>query len=218
MSKESHERLLAILRGAVEQAQQSELSLGELADQLKDASFYFLGILVCLPFLFPVTILGPLTIPGGLAIVGIGWQMWRGAEKLTLPARFARVKLGATAWSALLGVCQRLLSITARFAKPRLQHWTEGKRGEYWAGLLVMISGALLAIPMGGVVPLNNTLPALCGVCACVALLENDGLWFAVSVFWLILTLIYFALIAYFVFYAGAELKAWMTAHLPSWL
>ena len=192
-----------------------DLSLGEAIESLKDASFCIVGILVCLPFLFPLPILGPLTVPGGLAIGALGWQMWRGADQIQLPKRFANVRLGESAWRTLSGACRKLLGFCGKFARPRLQHWVEGKRGERMAGLFVLIGGVLLAIPMGGVIPFNNTLPALIALCACIALLEQDGAWFLFSVFWLVATLAYFSLIAYLAFYAGSEFKAWLAPYLP---
>ena len=210
--------LLALLEHSVKRAASGELSLGDVVTDLKDASFCFVGILVCLPFLVPLPVLGPLTIPGGLAIAALGWQMLRGASEIRLPKRFAAIRLGESAWRGLLKACQKVLSICDRFAKPRLQHWVDGARGEWIAGAFVCLGGVLLAIPMGGVVPFNNTLPALSAICACVALLERDGLWFVFAGFWLIATLIYFALVAYLVIYFGVEFKAWLALHMPSWL
>jgi hypothetical protein len=215
---QSSAELAKALDAIASRAASGEQSLGDAIESLQDASFCLVGLIVCLPFLFPLPLLGPLTIPGGLAIAALGWQMFRGAEQIRLPSRFAKVKLGASAWKALATACQRLLRVCQRFARPRLQHWVSGTSGERMAGLFVLIGGALLAIPMGGMVPFNNTLPALIAVCACVALLEQDGLWFLFSVFWLVATLLYFALIAYLLIYAGAEFKAWLGAHLPSWL
>jgi hypothetical protein len=210
--------LLALLERTAAKSASTELSLGEVIGELKDASFCFVGILVCLPFLVPLPVLGPLTIPGGLAIAALGWQMMRGASEIRLPKRFAAIRLGHSAWSGLLKACQKVLRICERFSKPRLAHWVEAPRGEWLAGFFVFIGGALLAIPMGGVVPFNNTLPALCAMCGCVALLEHDGAWFLCAAFWLVVTLIYFAIIAYFFVYFGVELKLWLAQHLPTWM
>ncbi len=210
--------LLAILRETAKRAEGGKLSLGAVIDQLQDASFTIVGLLICLPFLFPLPILGPLTIPGGLAIAAIGWQMIRGAEKVQLPKRFAAIELSSKAWGALASVAEKLLRFVERFAKPRLSHWTEGKRGEARAGWFVMIGGVLLAIPMGGVLPFNNSLPAMAAICACIALLESDGLWFAYALFWLIITVLYFTAFVIVLIYFGDQFQAWLKAHLPAWL
>jgi hypothetical protein len=210
--------LLVLLERTAERARSGELSLGDVVSDLKDASFCFVGILVCLPFLVPLPVLGPLTIPGGLAIAALGWQMLRGATEIRLPKKFAAMRLGESAWRGLLSACQKVLKICEKFARPRLLHWVDGARGEWIAGAFVFLGGALLAIPMGGVVPFNNTLPALSAICACVALLERDGLWFLFAGFWLVATLVYFALVAYLLLYFGVEFKAWLGMHMPSWL
>jgi hypothetical protein len=210
--------LLDALERFAERARTEQLSLEQVLTELKDASFAIIGIVLCLPFVFPVTILGPLTIPGGMAIAALGWQMWRGNPQLKLPRKLASVKLGETAWRALLHAFEKIVRICERFAKPRYAHWTAPPRGDKLAGLFVLLAGVLLAIPMGGVVPFNNTLPALCAICACVAILENDGLWFGLALFWLVLTVIYFVLIAVLLLYFGAELKVWLAQNLPAWM
>lgn len=210
--------LLDAIRATAERAKTEKLSLDEVLSQLKDASFAIVGILMCLPFVFPVTILGPLTIPGGLAIAAIGWQMIRQVPELKLPEKLAKVKLGESAWRALLKACEAVIRVCERFAKPRLAQWTTPPKGEKLAGFFVFASGVLLAIPMGGVVPFNNTLPALAAICACIALLERDGLWYIFAAFWLLLTILYFALIAFSLVYFGAEFKGWLALNLPSWL
>ncbi len=210
--------LLDAIRATALRAKTEQLSLDEVLHELKDASFAIVAILMCLPFVFPVSILGPLTIPGGLAIAALGWQMFRAAPELKLPAKLAKVKLGEAAWRALLKACEAVIRVCERFAKPRLERWTHPPQGEKMAGLFVFVSGVLLAIPMGGVVPFNNTLPALAAICACIALLERDGLWFIFAAFWLLLTLLYFGLIAYLLLYFGVEFKSWLALNLPSWI
>ncbi|WP_334130791.1 exopolysaccharide biosynthesis protein, partial [Silanimonas lenta] len=91
--------------------------------------------------------------------------------------------------------------------RPRLGHWTEGRRGHRIAGSLVITAALLLAIPLGGI-PLNNLLPALAIVCAALALMADDGLMFLLAVFWLLVTLGYFIAL-YEVFLAMAK-KAWL--------
>jgi hypothetical protein len=195
-----------------------QLSIGEAMQELKDSSFCLVGILICLPFLIPLPVLGPLTVPGGLAIAALGWQMIRGRKAISLPKKLAQVQLSGSAWHALAGVCARVMRVCERFAKPRLQHWTGGPRGERRAGVFVMLSGALLALPLVGL-PFNNTLPALCAICACIALMEEDGLWFVFAAFWLLITLLYFAVIAYVLVYFGDKyLRTWLLQYLPHWL
>ena len=74
--------LLALLERTALRAASGELSLGEVVGELKDASFCFVGILVCLPFLVPLPVLGPLTIPGGLAsrTIRLAWAV-KGVSK-----------------------------------------------------------------------------------------------------------------------------------------
>ena len=72
---------------------------------------------------------------------------------------------------------------------------TDGDRGHRIAGWFAVAGGLLLAIPMGGI-PFNNMLPSLIIVSAAIAVIERDGLMYAVAVFWVLATIAYFALIA----------------------
>lgn len=208
--------LIALLEDCAERARHRDLTLGEVVAELKDSAFCFATILLTLPLLLPFP-LGPLAIFGGMAIAVLGWQMLRGASHPRLPERVYKAQLSARAWGNLLGVCRRVLALAERFSRTRLLAWVSGVRGERIAGLFILCSGLLLAIPMGGL-PFNNTLPALVALSACIALLERDGVWFVIAAVWLVLTLVYFSLIAYLLIYFGVEFKAWLTTHMPSWM
>jgi hypothetical protein len=65
--------------------------------------------------------------------------------------------------------------------------------------LLIVIAGLLMAIPFFGI-PFNNTLPALAIIAACMAELEDDGLFIIVSIGLTIVTVAYFCFIFYALF------------------
>jgi hypothetical protein len=79
------------------------------------------------------------------------------------------------------------------------------------------VGGILLAIPMGGVLPLNNTLPAIAATCGCLAILDRNGTWFAFGLFWLVVTVVYFTAAIIVFLYFGDQFLAWFHAHRPSW-
>ena len=169
------------------------------------STFGFTLIVLCLPFLQPIS-LGPLGTIGGLAMAGIGWQLARGDARPWLPEKLSNTQLDSKQWTQLAAAARKVLGWASKLVRPRLGHWTEGRRGHRIAGSLVIVAALLLAIPVGGI-PLNNLLPALAIVCAALALMADDGLMFFAAVFWLLATVGYFILL-WQVFVAMA-MKLW---------
>ena len=179
--------------------------VGEVLGKGGVSAFGFTLVVLCLPFLQPIS-LGPLGTIGGLAIAGIGWQLARGDARPWLPRNLAEAQFDAAQWAQLAATARKVLGWASKLARPRLGHWTEGRRGHRIAGSLVIVAALLLAIPVGGI-PFNNQLPALAIVCAALALMADDGLMFLFAVFWLLAT------VAYFIFlwqvFVAMAMKAW---------
>ncbi|MGL6289637.1 MAG: exopolysaccharide biosynthesis protein [Silanimonas sp.] len=179
--------------------------IGEVLGEGGASAFGFTLVVLCLPFLQPIS-LGPLSTIGGLALAGIGWQLARGDARPWLPEKLSQAPLDAKQWGQLATAARKVLGWAGKLVRPRLGHWTEGRRGHRIAGSLVIVAALLLAIPVAGI-PFNNLLPALAIVCAALALMADDGLMFLFAVFWLLVTIGYF-IVLYEVFVAMAT-KAW---------
>jgi len=164
--------------------------LGEVLGQGGSSTFGFTLVVLCLPFLQPIS-LGPLGTLGGLAMATIGWQLAHGDARPWLPEKLAQAQLDSRQWGQFALAARKVLRWAGKFVRPRLGHWTEGRRGHRIAGTLVIIAALLLAIPIGGI-PFNNLLPALAIVCAALALMADDGLMFFAAVFWLLATVGHF--------------------------
>lgn len=184
--------------------------IGEVLGEGGASAFGFTLVVLCLPFLQPIS-LGPLSTIGGLALAGIGWQLARGDERPWLPEKLSQAALDAKQWAQLAAAARKVLGWAGKLVRPRLGHWTEGRRGHRIAGSLVVVAALLLAIPVAGI-PFNNLLPALAIVCAALALMADDGLMFLFAVFWLLATIGYFIFL-YEVFVAMA-MKAWALLQL----
>jgi len=96
-------------------------------------------------------------------------------------------------------LCRKVVSFCSRLTRPRHQYLIAGERGDKIIGSLIVIAGLLMAIPFFGI-PFNNTLPALAIIAACVAELEDDGIFVFVSVGLTIVTVAYFCFIFYALF------------------
>lgn len=212
----SNTNLLTHLETCVERARAAPLSFGAVFHELGRDGIAMALLVLCLPFLQPIS-LGPLASAGGLVLAGIGWQMARGRTELWLPPKVRDAALEAAGWERLLGVFRWLVRLFSKITRTRLTQWTDGERGHRIAGCFAVAGGLLLAIPMGGI-PFNNMLPSLIIVSAAIAVIERDGLLYAVAVFWTVATLAYFAIIVWAFWRFGSGITEWITAHLPAWL
>jgi len=207
--------LIRVLTECVERAEHAPLSLGDALDSLKTSAFALSTVLLCLPFLQPLT-LGPLSSAGGLVLCSLGWQLLRSREVVWLPQRIYQVKPSTKLWERLLGLCTWLIKMLAKVTRERLVSWVDGRFGERLCGSLIALGGALLIIP-APILPFNNTLPALAMLFAAIAILERDGLMVLVSVFFIVATVVYFSAFFYALYFLGAEATEWFTALLPNW-
>lgn len=174
--------LLGILEECVDTARHQNLSLNAAFERLGDTSFSFICIVLTLPFIQPVP-LGPLTVLGGLNFMALGFQLALGHQTPWVPRKLKSAQPPQRVWVAMLRSCEWILKFCGRLTKRRFTTWVTGVRGRRLCGSLIFAGGGLMAIPFGGL-PLNNALPALMILFACIAELEEDGLMLIVSLFW----------------------------------
>lgn len=206
----TREQLLGILeRAAWEVREKPEgISLRELCEELGGASFCFVAMLLSAPFFQPIS-LGPYSMLSGGIFVAVGWQMVRGRSSLTLPRKASGLHLRGKAWEKILRFCAGLVRVLSRWTKPRMEEYVSGEAGFRLVGWLILIGGALVAVPLANI-PFNNTFPALMVFFAAVSWIERDGLAMIFSIFWGVVTLIYFAL-AGIIFY---KFGTWVWGYL----
>jgi hypothetical protein len=201
--------LVATLERFAEQAKERPLSLGEALDTLDEAAYGFIALILVLPFMQPVP-LGPLTVAGGLTFAALGWQLWRGHDSPVLPKRMREVVMSEKSWRILANVCIKIVSFGRKFTKPRYDFLVSDENGPRIGGFILMAAGILMAIPFG-VLPFNNVVPGLAIAFYCFGQLEEDGLMVIIAFFWLIVTVIYFGLFFFGLWYYGsAAVMRWL--------
>jgi len=191
------------------------LTIGKALDELRISSFDFLCILLTVPFLQPIS-LGPLSAIGGMTFAALGWQVARGKTTPWLPERLRKIELPASSWNILLATCRKILEWGHKLCRPRMQGLVNGSRMGILRGMLICFAGLLMAIPFFGI-PFNNTLPALVILFACLANLEDDGLMIAIAIFWMVVTVLYFALIFWIIIFVGDVAWQWMRDNGLGW-
>jgi hypothetical protein len=199
----SYDDLIAMLENFAEQSKIKPLTLGEALDTLDQAAYALIALIMVLPFLQPIP-LGPLTVVGGLAFAMLGWQMWSGYDSPVLPKKIRNVAMSEKTWGILVKVCLKIVGFCRMFTKPRYTELVTGRRGQKIGGFILIAAGLLMAIPFG-VLPLNNILPGLAILFFCIGELEDDGLMVFVSFGWLTVTVIYFTLFFFGLYYLGSE-------------
>ncbi len=190
------------------QSKNEGISLNEVARLLGPGSYCFLCLILCIPFIQPMS-LGPLTMASGLAFITMGWQMARGKKAPVLPGKMGRHLIHGKGWSTVLNVGRSTLRFCRRFTKRRYSQWIVGEGGQKRVGWLVLAGGFLLAVPFP-TIPLSNTFPALMILSAVLALLEEDGLMVILSLAWCAVTLLYFALLLVLLWIFGSKIWAWL--------
>jgi hypothetical protein len=199
----TYTELIEALESCSKEAREEELTLGEAFDRLGEASYSLISIVLCLPFLQPIS-LGPLSTIGGLTFAVLGYQLARQHPAPWLPERVRRSAPSAQVWERIIGLLRGIVRFCGRFTRRRQTHLVSGPRGDRIVGSLIAVAGLLMAIPFFGV-PLNNTLPALVIIAASIAELEDDGVFVFVAFGLLALTVAYFLLIFWVVFFVGVQ-------------
>lgn len=185
--------LVTTLNRCAEQARSKELTLGEMLDSLGEAAYGLIAIVLTLPFLQPIS-LGPLSTVGGLTFAALGWQLYRGYPTPILPDKVRRMVIDPRTWKILIRVCLTITTWCRKFSRPRYTSWVSGVKGRRIGGLTMLLAGLLIAIPFFGI-PLNNLLPALAILFVCIGEIEQDGVMVFIAFGWLVVTVIYFAII-----------------------
>lgn len=202
-SRADSTQLVATLRECSVRAAGNTLTLGEVLDSMQEASYAFICMVLCLPFLQPVS-LGPLAVAGGVTFALLGWQCLTGHHAPVLPAKVRNIVMQQQGWDMLIQTCIRLLGWCARITAPRYFTWVDGERGHRVLGAILVAGGLLMAIPFFGL-PFNNALPALAIFFVCLAQLERDGLMVFIAMGWLVATVIYFAVVLTVIFVFGRQ-------------
>lgn len=201
------ERLLEALHACAAEAGEGQLKLGRLFGRLGDSSFGFICFVHTLPFLQPLS-LGPISTAAGASLLALGSQMARGRAAPWLPARMLELNLHGRFWRILIRTAEKALNWGRRLTRPRLANWVVGARAQRLAGLIIAISGLLLAVPLPGI-PFSNTLPALAVLLVCLGELEEDGLMVVLALVMLALTVAYFVFLGWLVYTLGDQAWDW---------
>ncbi|MGE3829493.1 MAG: exopolysaccharide biosynthesis protein [Parvibaculaceae bacterium] len=193
MSEPHNERLSDILRRVGQEAG-SEMSLGDLVVAFGERAFGALILIFAAPNLIPLP-------PGSSSVfaaplIFITAQLMIGRQRVWLPKRLARVRLGGERLRQLTERMIPWVLKAEKLLKPRGTLLTS-PLGERLAGGACFFLSVVLFLP----IPLANMVPALALCLFALGLIEQDGMamaggWLATAATVAILVLVANALIA----------------------
>lgn len=170
MSREdNHTTTVALLDGFANGDPDDVLRLGDLLKDFGPAAFGMLLFLGVLPAFIPVPGVGGAI--GGPLVILVGVQLLLGMRKLWLPGFLAR---RGPHRSAMMRFRQRMapgLRRLEKLVRPRMTAFLDNRIALSFTGLLLVLLGVLLALP----IPFTNYVFGFLLLLFAFALLERDG-------------------------------------------
>lgn len=188
------ERLSVTLQRLLQAAGGRGLAIGEMIEILQGRGLQAVVILLCLPFLSPVTIPG-ISIPFGLAIALSGVRLALG-RKPWLPQTVLRRRISYPALEKMVQVGCSFYGRLEKLVRPRWLFVFEGPGMLALLGATITVAGIFLSLPIPPPFPLTNTIPGLAIILFSLGLMERDGRLVLAGYGLTLLTAVYLGVIA----------------------
>jgi hypothetical protein len=172
-STDSTERISDALQRLLREAAGRPLMIREMVDILHGRGLQFVVILLCLPFLTPVTIPG-ISTPFGLAIALCGFRIAFG-HKPWLPGFVLNRRISYPVLEKMVHFGCRIYERGEKVIQPRLGFLLAAPGMGMLIGLAIALSGIFLSLPIPPPFPLTNTIPGFAIIFLCLGLMERDG-------------------------------------------
>ncbi|MCX7721700.1 MAG: exopolysaccharide biosynthesis protein [Verrucomicrobiae bacterium] len=182
------------------------LTLNAILERTQGRGLYLVMVLLCLPFVVPVSVPGASAVSGGAImilslrqVIGKPPRLPRALGERPLPDQLSHRVVSASA--KLIGKLEKLI-------RPRCTHWLETPIATVANGLLIAFMAFLLALPLPSPPFLfTNSLPSYAIILLALCMMERDGLAVWLGYAAAVGACVYFGL--------WAEL---ITRHLAEWL
>ena len=172
-STETTERISDALRRLLREATGRPLMIREMVEILHGRGLQFVVILLCLPFLAPVTVPG-ISIPFGLAIALCGLRIAFG-HRPWLPAFILNRRISYSVLERMVHFGCVIYEKIEKVVRPRLGFLLAGPGMGMMIGLAIAVSGLFLSLPIPPPFPLTNTIPGFAIIFLSLGLMERDG-------------------------------------------
>lgn len=169
----------------------SDITLGELFENMTSRSHALLTLIFALPFLLPIPLPG-LSIIFGLVIMLAGGAMGIG-RKPWLPQFFLKRSISTQTLSKIFEQGARFTRILEKVIRPRGTHFLRHIWVKRFNGFLIAICGLLLALPLP---PGTNFPPASVILLLSIGSLEEDVLVILLGYGAFVVNLVFFGSVA----------------------
>lgn len=189
-----NERLTVTLKRLLTVADGRALAVHEMVEIMQGRGLHMMIMILCLPFLSPVTIPG-LSLPFGIAIVVCGFRIGFGHQPW-LPGFIMRHQVSNKALERMARVGRAVYARVEKLIRARWEIVFDGPGMQMVTGLSVAWAGLLLSLPIPPPFPLTNTIPGFAVIFFSLGLSERDGVLILIGYGLTVLATAYFALIA----------------------
>lgn len=156
----------------------ADITLNQLLARTTDRGPYGLIILLCLPFMTPVSLPGVSNV-FGVVIILLAWRIMQG-KPARLPRRIGERSIEGKILAKVIRASIRVLRFIEGLTKPRGSAWVRSVSARRFNAGVLIFGGLLLAAPIPPIIPLSNLTPAVGIILIAASMMEEDGLvvWF----------------------------------------
>ena len=198
-------RLSDELEGLLDIAPGRPMTLRRIVEHLHFRGLPALIVLLCVPFLFPVSVPG-LSIPFGVAIALCGLRLGLG-HNFWMPDFLLRREISYDLLEKLVGSAAAFYRRIERLVRPRMHFLRRWPGMINLMGFMIMIGGILLSLPIPPPFPLTNTIPGLAIIFMALGIMERDGVCTLIGYAFAIVGICYVGLI--FILGAAGAQQLW---------
>jgi len=210
-SADATERISDALRRLLREANGRAMTIREMVNILHGRGLQFVVILLCLPFLAPVSIPG-ISIPFGLAIALSGLRIAFG-HRPWLPKFILNRRISFSVLEKMVHFGCAIYERVEKVIRPRLGILLDAPGMGMMIGSAIALSGVFLSLPIPPPFPLTNTIPGFAIICLSLGLMERDGGLILCGYVLTVIAAIYVALIG-FLGKAGVD-QLWQIFRAP---
>ena len=167
------------------------VTLNKLIERTEARGLFLVIILLCLPFILPVSVPG-MSTPFGLAIAFLAARLALGRPP-RLPPRLGNKELPPKLRKILLGGGVKFLRFLEKGVRPRRTQWMGWRAARAGNALVIVFMALLLALPLPPLPPLTNTLPSYAIILVAASMMEEDGLMIWLGYLFSVGTVVYLA-------------------------
>jgi hypothetical protein len=189
------ERISDALRRLLREANGQPMTVREMVKILHGRGLQFVVILLCLPFLAPVTIPG-ISMPFGLAIALSGLRIAFG-HRPWLPEFILNHRISFPVLEKMVHFGCAIYEKVEKVIRSRLYVLLDGPGMGMLIGLAIALSGVFLSLPIPPPFPLTNTIPGFAIICLSLGLMERDGVLILCGYALTVIAAIYVGLIGF---------------------